>query len=249
MISLRETARRHDASAGYLSERVRAKKSVKGHKLHRYAVVEDGKVRGFSFPDDYAFPVPPTGEQTNERTNERRENPGKRGLAGSKGDRSTTEMMAHIDKKLRSANGGGGTTPLQAAGIEAAKESASALTDALRENPTALPLLADPARHVTTLGMGLLAGWYLNRRYASVSGTITGALLAATATDVFIRREESILMGLFSRGKDDHTSTDDTSGADSSLNGSSKSRSDVLLGEDPSAMVERIMKNAQSTTN
>jgi hypothetical protein len=247
MISLRETARRHDASAGYLSERVRAHKPVKGHDLRPYAVVEDGQIQGFSFPADYTFPVPPNGEQANEQANERRENPGKRRSTGDGGGSSTTEIMANIDEQLRSPNEQEKDSALKTAGIKAAQESASALTDALRENPAALPLLADPAKHATTLGMGLLAGWYLNRRFASVSGTITGALLAATAADVFIRRDQSILMGLFSR-KDGDT-TDGTSGADRSLNGSSKSRSDVLLGEDPGEMIERIMKSAQSTTN
>lgn len=242
MISLRETARRHDASKGYLSERVRARKPVKGHDLHQYAVVEDGQIQGFSFPADYTFPVPPNTEQANERTpNERRENPGKRASSGLEGDSSTTEIIAEIDEQLRSPNERP-PSALQSAGLHAAKESATALSDALRENPSAIPLLADPARHATTLGMGLLAGWWLNRRFASVSGTITGALVAATAADVFLRRDESILMRAFSRGSDD-AATDDASST------GGMDADDLIGAEDPSAMIERIMQSAYTTTN
>lgn len=258
MISLRETARRHDIDAGYLSRRVRAGKAAQGHDLTPFVVIQEGKVQGFEFPPGHSFPDGSTLNVNVDSTRaQQRKNPvnghsgTSSGLSGASSstaqhstssDESTGEIMASIDHKLHGSSER--SSALKAAGIKAAQESASALTDALRENPAALPLLANPARHATTLGMGLLVGWYLNRRYASVSGTITGALLAATAADVFIRRDESILLGLFARGKDDETRT-----GDGSLNGSTTPRSDVLVGEGTSEMVERIMQSVKSTTN
>ena len=60
MISLRETARRHDINPGYLSQRVREGKPAKGHDLTQYVRLdEDGGVLGFVFPPGYRFPVPP----------------------------------------------------------------------------------------------------------------------------------------------------------------------------------------------
>lgn len=57
MLSLRETARRHDIDAGYLSARVHAGKPAKGYELHQYARFSaEGRIEGFHFPQDYDFP-------------------------------------------------------------------------------------------------------------------------------------------------------------------------------------------------
>jgi len=57
MLSLRETARRHDIDPGYLSTRVRARKPAKGYDLYQYArFSEEGQIEGFVFPPDYVFP-------------------------------------------------------------------------------------------------------------------------------------------------------------------------------------------------
>ncbi len=55
-LTLRETARRYRCSAGYLSERVREGKPVKGNPLHENAVIEDGRVKEFRFKDSHRFP-------------------------------------------------------------------------------------------------------------------------------------------------------------------------------------------------
>ena len=55
-LTLRETARRYRCSPGYLSERVREGKPVKGNPLHENAVIEDGRVKEFRFPDSHRFP-------------------------------------------------------------------------------------------------------------------------------------------------------------------------------------------------
>ena len=255
MISLRETARRYDIDPGYLSRRVRAGKAAQGHDLTPFAIIEDGKIQGFTFPNGHTFPGGSTlnNSTLNDESTpvERRENPYNGGGGSTNGASPTQHSTMSVDQKPGGLAGAQASieaidrklgprepSTLQRAGLAAAEKTGLALTDAIRENPASLPLLADPARHVTTLGMGILAGWFLNRRVASVSGTITGALLAATATDVFLRRDESILMQMI-RGdkKEGDTKTP------------SMERSDVEVGEDPSEMIERIMSRVQPTQN
>jgi len=55
-LTLRETARRYRCSPGYLSERVREGKPVKGYPLHEHAVIEQGRVKEFRFEDSHKFP-------------------------------------------------------------------------------------------------------------------------------------------------------------------------------------------------
>lgn len=59
MLSLREVARRHGIDKGQLSRAIKAGKTeCKGHAICQYAVTDPtGRVQGFSFPDDYVFPV------------------------------------------------------------------------------------------------------------------------------------------------------------------------------------------------
>jgi hypothetical protein len=62
-LSLNETARRHDVSKAGLSQAVHADRPIKGMSLHRFAVVEDGKIQGFEFPDWYSIPEESEGEE------------------------------------------------------------------------------------------------------------------------------------------------------------------------------------------
>ena len=62
-LSLNETARRHDISKAGLSHAVHADRPIKGMSLHRFAVVEDGKIQGFEFPDWYSIPEENDGEE------------------------------------------------------------------------------------------------------------------------------------------------------------------------------------------
>jgi hypothetical protein len=55
-LSLNETARRHNVSKAGLSQAVHADRPIKGMSLHRFAVVEDGEIQGFEFPDWYSIP-------------------------------------------------------------------------------------------------------------------------------------------------------------------------------------------------
>ena len=56
ILTLRETARRYRCSPGYLSERVREGKPVKGIPLHENAVIEQGRVKEFQLKDEHKFP-------------------------------------------------------------------------------------------------------------------------------------------------------------------------------------------------
>jgi hypothetical protein len=61
--SLRQTAKLHDISPGYLSKRVREGKSAKGYDLTGHARFdEDGGIECFVFPPGYEFPVPEEAE-------------------------------------------------------------------------------------------------------------------------------------------------------------------------------------------
>jgi len=62
-LSLNETARRHGVSKAGLSQAVHADRPIKGMALHRFAVMEDGEVRGFEFPDWYSIPDESDGEE------------------------------------------------------------------------------------------------------------------------------------------------------------------------------------------
>jgi hypothetical protein len=62
-LSLNETARRHDVSKAGLSQAVHAGRPIKGMSLHRFAVVEDGEIQGFEFPDWYSIPEENDGEE------------------------------------------------------------------------------------------------------------------------------------------------------------------------------------------
>lgn len=55
-LSLNETARRHGVSKAGLSQAVHGDRPIKGMSLHRFAIVEDGRIRGFEFPEWYALP-------------------------------------------------------------------------------------------------------------------------------------------------------------------------------------------------
>lgn len=55
-ISLNETARRHGVSKAGLSQAVHGDRPIKGMSLHRFAVVEDGEIKGFEFPEWYELP-------------------------------------------------------------------------------------------------------------------------------------------------------------------------------------------------
>jgi hypothetical protein len=55
-LSLNETAHRHDVSKAGLSQAVHAGRPIKGMSLHRFAVVEEGKIQRFEFPDWYSIP-------------------------------------------------------------------------------------------------------------------------------------------------------------------------------------------------
>lgn len=63
MLSLNETARRHDVSKAGLSQAVHAGRPIKGMSLHRFAVVEEGEIQGFEFPDWYSIPEENDGEE------------------------------------------------------------------------------------------------------------------------------------------------------------------------------------------
>jgi len=63
MLSLNETARRHDVSKAGLSQAVHAGRPIKGMSLHRFAVVEEGEIQGFEFPDWYSIPEEDEGEE------------------------------------------------------------------------------------------------------------------------------------------------------------------------------------------
>jgi len=63
-LSLNETARRHGVSKAGLSQAVHADRPIKGMSLHRFAKIEDGKIRGFKFPDWYCMPDPEEEEET-----------------------------------------------------------------------------------------------------------------------------------------------------------------------------------------
>jgi hypothetical protein len=65
-LSLNETARRHDVSKAGLSQAVHAGRPIKGMSLHRFAVVEEGEIRGFQFPDWYSIPEEDEGEEEEE---------------------------------------------------------------------------------------------------------------------------------------------------------------------------------------
>ena len=62
-LSLNETARRHDVSKAGLSQAVHAGRPIKGMSLHRFAVVEEGEIQGFEFPDWYSIPEEDEGEE------------------------------------------------------------------------------------------------------------------------------------------------------------------------------------------
>ena len=62
-LSLNETARRHDVSKAGLSQAVHAGRPIKGMSLHRFAVMEDGGIRGFEFPEWYSLPGEDEGEE------------------------------------------------------------------------------------------------------------------------------------------------------------------------------------------
>jgi hypothetical protein len=62
-LSLNETARRHEVSKAGLSQAVHAGRPIKGMSLHRFAVVEDGEIRGFEFPEWYTIPEEDEGEE------------------------------------------------------------------------------------------------------------------------------------------------------------------------------------------
>jgi hypothetical protein len=66
MLSLNETARRHDVSKAGLSQAVHAGRPIKGMSLHRFAVVEEGEIQGFEFPDWYSIPEEEEGEEEEE---------------------------------------------------------------------------------------------------------------------------------------------------------------------------------------
>lgn len=69
--SLRQTAKLHDISPGYLSKRVREGKPAKGYDLTGHARFdEDGGIECFVFPASYEFPVP-----AEEECEDARENP------------------------------------------------------------------------------------------------------------------------------------------------------------------------------
>jgi hypothetical protein len=60
-LSLRETAKRHGVSKGGLSKAVHADRPIEGMALHKYAVIDDGVISGFRFPEWYEIP---SGEKT-----------------------------------------------------------------------------------------------------------------------------------------------------------------------------------------
>lgn len=62
-LSLNETARRHGVSKAGLSQAVHADRPIKGMSLHRFAVIENGEVQGFEFPDWYCVPDPEDEEE------------------------------------------------------------------------------------------------------------------------------------------------------------------------------------------
>jgi len=55
-LTLKKTADLHGISPSYLSRRVRQGKPAKGHDLSGYAVIEDGRIKGFEFPLGHDFP-------------------------------------------------------------------------------------------------------------------------------------------------------------------------------------------------
>lgn len=55
-LSLNETACRHGVSKAGLSHAAHAGRPIKGMSLHRFAVLEDGEVQRFEFPDWYDLP-------------------------------------------------------------------------------------------------------------------------------------------------------------------------------------------------
>jgi hypothetical protein len=84
MLSLRETARRHDIDPGYLSTRVRARKPAKGYDLYQYArFSEEGQIEGFVFPSGYVFP--------DEETQSREDSTSKGALHGEGEGRATPD--------------------------------------------------------------------------------------------------------------------------------------------------------------
>jgi hypothetical protein len=149
-LGLRETARRHDISPGYLSQRVREGKAAKGQDLASYALLDDeGGIEGFAFPEGYDFPVNPEAES------ELRENP------SSVAPNAPNTENEQSDASVLSKTGDGTTVPAS----DWRSEAACLASDLCEDDPTqAATALLEAAKIAGATGAGLAAGKYVYDR-------------------------------------------------------------------------------------
>jgi len=188
--SLTEAADAFGMSKSHLSESVREGKPAKGHDLHRYAVMEDGRIKGFEIPrsmvpdgptheDNHGEdPSPRPNERTNERTtNERRgverENPAGESVAASVAAGMAAKEAVDLVKATRA--------PLEEADPDEAARYLARMRDILLD---VSPIVAG-------------AAWAYTHSESDDVAQLGGALLAAAGMDVLVHGESSMIVRAF----------------------------------------------------
>ena len=169
-LGLRETARRHDISPGYLSQRVRAGKPAKGYDLAPYVTLSsEGVVEGFAFPEGYEFPASPEAG-----TEQLRENPA---IAMENApNRPNTKNKRQGDKRqgaraLQDAGEIGQPPETATPALGWKRQAARVTSDLCKEDPErAAAALLHAAQLAGATGVGLCAGKYVYDRTLDGSG-------------------------------------------------------------------------------
>ena len=201
--SLRETAKLHGMSPGYLSERVRENKPAKGFNLSDFVVLgDDGRVLGFQFPDDYAFPEAkiqedskrsfPTNDIKREEAKEKdsahsrnlpyadfyttRENPKAR-------RRNSSPRREKRDRKRNSRGLG-----------RLARHLENTALQTIEEDPQTFAAFVLPTvRTAAPVGAAMCAGYYIHEQTGRTGPSVAAGALTYLAADFAFQGDQSLI--------------------------------------------------------
>ena len=201
--SLRETAKLHGMSPGYLSERVRENKPAKGYNLSDFVVLgDDGRVLGFQFPDDYAFPEAKVQEDSKRSlsTNDiKREEADEKDSAHSRDFSCADFYTARENPKARrrdsSVRREKRDRKTNSRGLgRLARHLENTALETIEEDPQTFAAFVLPTiRTAAPVGAAMCAGYYIHEQTGGTGKSAAVAGLVYLAADFAFQGDESLI--------------------------------------------------------
>ena len=228
--SLRETAKLHGMSPGYLSERVREDKPAKGYNLSDFVVLgDDGRVLGFHFPDDYAFPEAKIQEDSKRSlpTNDIKREEADEDSAHSRdfpyADFHTTRENPKARSRGSSFRRDRRNRKTNSRGLgRLARHLENTALETIEEDPqTFAEFVLPTARTAAPVGAAMCATYYIHEQTGRTGPSVAAGALTYLAADFAFQGDES-LIGRVGRWVAEQVASDSPTEAPTKTRGSAK---------------------------